>query len=263
MAEDSENPEDKVRGNTISVRRSKQFMRTVTAPARSPRRTSHRLHSHRLCGGCAASRAPATHCRGRLGPIQYDPRRFRNCGARSPEPLAGAGAGARGGGGGGCDCGCGCGGGGAGAYAGARLGPWASSTRPATSRSRRTRTGPPSGRGSTPTVRLSSFDRHQIDGSSLMGPDKPVTTLERWKDEDLATLPRDGPLQEQGRAERRGPRRRAPRGRRAEDGGSGARGRRRGRGTSSGSSGTLLAVRALPRVAGDALAALVRALHRQ
>ena len=27
--------------------------------------------------------------------------------------------------------------------------------------------------------------------------------------------------------------------------------------------GTLLAVRALPRVAGDALAALVRALHRQ
>ena len=88
MAEDLENPEDKVRDNTISVRRSKQFMRTVTAPARSPRRTSHRLHSHRLCGGCAASRAPATHCRGRLGPIQYDPRRFRNCGARSPEPLA-------------------------------------------------------------------------------------------------------------------------------------------------------------------------------
>ena len=76
----------------------------------------------------------------------------------------------------------------------------------ATSRSRSTRTGPTSGRGSTPTVRLSSFDRHQIDGSSLMGPDKPVTTLERWKDEDLATLPRDGPLQEQERAERRGPR---------------------------------------------------------
>ena len=88
MAEDLENPEDKVRDNTISVRRSKQFMRTVTAPARSPRRTSHRLHSHRLCGGCAASRAPATHCRGRLGPIQYDPRRFRNCGARSPESPA-------------------------------------------------------------------------------------------------------------------------------------------------------------------------------
>ena len=41
MAEDFENPEDKVRDNTISVRRSKQFMRTVTAPARSPRRTSH------------------------------------------------------------------------------------------------------------------------------------------------------------------------------------------------------------------------------
>ena len=66
MAEDLENPEDKVRDNTISVRRSKQFMRTVTAPARSPRRTSHRLHSHRLCGGCAASRAPATHCHGAL-----------------------------------------------------------------------------------------------------------------------------------------------------------------------------------------------------
>ena len=98
MAEDLENPEDKVRDNTISVRRSKQFMRTVTAPARSPRRTSHRHRLHRLGGGCAASRAPATHCRGRLGPIQYDPRRFRNCGARSPEPLAGAGAGARGGG---------------------------------------------------------------------------------------------------------------------------------------------------------------------
>ena len=145
MAEDLENPEDKVRDNTISVRRSKQFMRTVTAPARSSRRTRHRLHSHRLGGGCAASRAPATHCRGRLGPIQYDPRRFRNCGARSPEPLAGAGAGARGGGGCGCGCGCGCGGGGAGAYAGARLGPWASPTRPATSRSRSTRTGPTSG----------------------------------------------------------------------------------------------------------------------
>ena len=63
MAEDLENPEDKVRDNTISVRRSKQFMRTVTAPARSSRRTRHRLHSHRLGGGCAASRAPATHGR--------------------------------------------------------------------------------------------------------------------------------------------------------------------------------------------------------
>jgi len=225
MAEDLENPEDKVRDNTISVRRSKQFMRTVTAPARSPRRTSHRLHSHRLCGGCAASRAPATHCRGRLGPIQYDPRRFRNCGARSPEPLAGAGAGARGGGGGGCDCGCGCGGGGAGAYAGARLGPWASPTRPATSRSRSTRTGPTSGRGSTPTVRFSSFDCHQIDGSSLMGPDKPVTTLEWWKDEDLAAhFTRDEPLEKQERAERRGPRRRAPCGRTGGDGGRGGAG---------------------------------------
>ena len=207
MAEDLENPEDKVRDNTISVRRSKQFMRTVTAPARSPRRTSHRLHSHRLCGGCAASRAPATHCRGRLGPIQYDPRRFRNCGARSPEPLAGAGAGARGGGGGGC----GCGGGGAGAYAGARLGPWASPTRPATSRSRSTRTGPTSGRGSTPTVRFSS--------------DKPVTTLEWWKDEDLAAhFTRDEPLEKQERAERRGPRRRAPCGRTGGDGGRGGAG---------------------------------------
>jgi hypothetical protein len=181
-------------------------MRTVTAPARFPRRTSHRHRLHRLGGGCAASRAPATHGRGRLGPIKYYPRRFRNCGARSPEPLAGAGAGARGGGGGGGDCGGGCGGAGAGAYAGARRTPWASSTHPATSRSRSTRTGPTSGRGSTPTVRLSSSDCHQIDGSSLMGPDKPVTTLERWKDEDLATLPRDGPLQEQERAERRGPR---------------------------------------------------------
>ena len=38
MAENLENPEDKVRDNSISVRRSKQFMRTVTAPARSPRR---------------------------------------------------------------------------------------------------------------------------------------------------------------------------------------------------------------------------------
>ena len=211
MAEDLENPEDKVRDNTISVRRSKQFMRTVTAPARSSRRTRHRLHSHRLCGGCAASRAPATHCRGRLGPIQYDPRRFRNCGARSPEPLAGAGAGARGGGGGGCDCGCGCGGGGAGAYAGARLGPWASPTRPATSRSRSTRTGPTSGRGSTPTVRFSS--------------DKPVTTLEWWKDEDLAAhFTRDEPLEKQERAERRGPRRRAPCGRTGGDGGRGGAG---------------------------------------
>ena len=73
MAEDLENPEDKVRDNTISVRRSKQFMRTVTAPARSPRRTSHRLHSHRLCGGCAASRAPATHGRGNLGPSSSPP----------------------------------------------------------------------------------------------------------------------------------------------------------------------------------------------
>ena len=85
MAEDLENPEDKVRDNSISVRRSKQFMRTVTAPARSPRRTSHRHRVHRLGGGCAASRAPATHGRGRLGPIKYYPRRFRNCGARSPE----------------------------------------------------------------------------------------------------------------------------------------------------------------------------------
>ena len=67
MAEDLENPEDKVRDNTISVRRSKQFMRTVTAPARSPRRTSHRHRVHRLGGGCAAPRAPATHGRGRLG----------------------------------------------------------------------------------------------------------------------------------------------------------------------------------------------------
>ena len=49
MAEDLENPEDKVRDNTISVRRSKQFMRTVTAPARSPRRTSHR-HRPTTCG---------------------------------------------------------------------------------------------------------------------------------------------------------------------------------------------------------------------
>ena len=225
MAEDLENPEDKVRDNTISVRRSKQFMRTVTAPARSPRRTSHRHRLHRLGGGCAASRAPATHGRGRLGPIQYDPRRFRNCGARSPEPLAGAGAGARGGGGGGCDCGCGCGGGGAGAYAGARLGPWASPTRPATSRGRSTRTGPTSGRGSTPTVRFSSFDCHQIDGSSLMGSDKPVTTLEWWKDEDLAAhFTRDEPLEKQERAERRGPRRRAPCGRTGGDGGRGGAG---------------------------------------
>ena len=53
MAEDLENPEDKVRDNTISVRRSKQFMRTVTAPARYPRRTSHRHRLHRLGGGCA------------------------------------------------------------------------------------------------------------------------------------------------------------------------------------------------------------------
>ena len=87
MAEDLENPEDKVRDNTISVRRSKQFMRTVTAPARSPRRTSHRHRVHRLGGGCAASRAPATHGRGRLAPIKYYPPRFRNCGARSPEAL--------------------------------------------------------------------------------------------------------------------------------------------------------------------------------
>ena len=48
MAEDLENPEDKVRDNTISVRRSKQFMRTVTAPARSPRR-DHMDHYHHSC----------------------------------------------------------------------------------------------------------------------------------------------------------------------------------------------------------------------
>ena len=100
MAEDLENPEDKVRDNTISVRRSKQFMRTVTAPARSPRRTSH-----------------------------------------------------------------------------------------------------------------------------LMGSDKPVTTLEWWKDEDLAAhFTRDEPLENQERAERRGPRWRAPCGRTGGDGGRGGAG---------------------------------------
>ena len=48
MAETLENPEDKVRNNCISVERSKQFMRTVTAPARSPRR-DHMDHYHHSC----------------------------------------------------------------------------------------------------------------------------------------------------------------------------------------------------------------------
>ena len=74
-------------------------------------------------------------------------------------------------------------------------------------------------------MRLSSFDRHQIDGSSLMGPDKPVTTLEWWKDEDLAAhFTRDEPLENQERAERRGPRWRAPCGRTGGDGGRGGAG---------------------------------------
>ena len=70
-----------------------------------------------------------------------------------------------------------------------------------------------------------SSDCHQIDGSSLMGPDKPVTTLEWWKDEDLAAhFTRDEPLEKQERAERRGPRWRAPCGRTGGDGGRGGAG---------------------------------------